>query len=332
MNDQTNYNMDRNDRNINNSTAEEILVQKIAVQQIAVQQIVVLCGGESEREISLRSGQSVSAALNKLHVPHTLVDLRNKEEANIFLSHAKPELILNLLHGGWGESGYIQKIFEDLKLKQSGSNSKACYIMMDKYLSREIAKKINILCAPGGLFSKDVYKSQYKQFPHVVKTVVGGGSSVGVDRINNHDEKTSYCEYWTDENPRLVEEFINGLEYSVAIINNEIFGGTEISYNAQICDYYTKYNTSTHSPESDKFFQAIQRANQMALAFYKELHCNGFVRIDFMIDEKTHIPYFIEANPNPGMTATSILPDIALFNQDMNYTDLVQFILKNCLN
>lgn len=317
---------------MNEQAVDNITINGSSLNKNDLEGIIVLYGGESEREISLRSGQCVSKALDKLHIPHTLIDLHSKEEASKFLSQAKPELILNLLHGGWGESGYIQKIFEDLQLKQSGSNSKACYIMMDKHLSREIAKKLNILCAPGGLFSKDVYKSQYKQFPHVIKTVVGGGSSIGVDRINNSDEKTSYCEYWTDENPRLVEEFIEGLEYSVAIINNEIFGGTEISYNAQICDYYTKYNTSTHGPASDKFFQAIQRANQMALSFYKELQCNGFVRMDFMIDAKTHNPYFIEANPNPGMTATSILPDIALFNQDMNYTDLVQFILKNCLN
>lgn len=155
--------------------------------------------------------------------------------------------------------------------------------------------------------------------------------------------------------PRLVEEFIDGLEYSIAFYNSnttenntcklacnnacsssvgsgQVFGGINIEFNATICDYETKYSTNSsliHTYEKDEYAKSYQEIKEKGLKLYNGLNCSGFVRMDFIIQKGTGIPFFLEGNTIPGMTYRSVLPDIAKMLHGMDYKQFVNFIVQN---
>lgn len=298
--------------------------------------IVVLLGGNTEREISLKSGHCVSAALTELGYEHIMLDPENcniEEE----LVRLKPQCVLNMMHGGWGEGGPAQKLLEQLEIPHNGTNSLSAQIFMHKPLAIEYAKKAGLNCPHGQSLTKEEY-AQYNHFPHVIKPI-DGGSTLGMYKVNTELEKEAVLNNWAEEdqikeNKKLVEEFIEGLEYTLAFFDNKVFGGINIEFPGNMFDYFVKYDANSpakHTLEYPQYKQAYDHAKEGGLKLYQTLNCSGFVRMDFIIDTKTLIPYFLEANNNPGMTYGSLVPDIAKQIHGMEYTALVKTLAQNTL-
>lgn len=306
-------------------------------------QVTILAGGSTERAISLSSAHSVAKALDTLSYEYIIVDpvelitghdtqkqiLTSNYNVDTIVAHRSPssKFAFNMLHGGHAEGGASQLFLEQHKLHHPGTTSTSAYTLMHKARTLQIAHQLNISTPRFYIFTKKQYRSHNK-FPHIIKTLFGSGSSLGTCKIKSLSEQQEYP--WDDNQQRLVLDFIHGDEYSCAILNGKIFGGCMINYAAEFCDYDVKYNPIHglyHSPVPDNLKNACSLADHKALSLYKHLQCNGLIRFDFMI--ANHMPYFLEANPSPGMTSLSIVPDIAQFNHNLSYTQLIQLLLRS---
>lgn len=286
--------------------------------------MLIFGGGSTEKEVSLASAQSVSNALNQLSYDHQIID--PSVNFNFDPNNHMPSFIFNMLHGGQEEGGKSQKWIENLGARSVSTRSQSAYILMNKAQTLLIAKRIGVKCPPFKIIDKSQYQ-QHTYFPHIIKTIFGSGSSLGTYKVLSAEKRDEYCDSWNDEDSRLVLNFINGYEYSCAVWDEKSFGGCMICYDAEFCSYDVKYNPRYglyHTPEPDFLKNACTQAQSMAVAIYKALKCQGLIRFDFMIDYITHTPYFLEGNPNPGMTSLSIVPDIALFNHNLSYVQLIQ--------
>jgi len=294
--------------------------------------LTVLSGGSTEREVSLKSGQFITQTLTKMGLNYLHLDPTECDIKSALIRHNSTGII-NVLHGGWGENGQAQALFEELSIPHNGCNSTAAAIFMHKPAAKEQAIKLGIQTPRSVIVTKETYFA-INFFPHIIKTF-DGGSTLGTQKINSSQEQQEYLQHWLDDQPRLVEEFIHGLEYSLAIFNNQVFGGLNIEFQSDICDYSTKYNSVSTLKHTEKYpayshlSQLYEKIEQESVALYKHLKCSGFVRMDYMINTQTEETFFLEGNNSPGMTSLSIIPDIAKLEHNMQPEDLVRLILDN---
>lgn len=265
--------------------------------------IGVLCGGiSSEREISLRSGKNVMAALTSLGYTVVPVDIVSRDcvqqlrEANLDVAYV-------ILHGVFGEDGGIQKILEELKIPYTGSGVSASGNCMDKLLCKSLLLQAGL---PVPAFTRTA--------PAVVKAPCEG-SSIGVVIAHTQAElDAAYREVAQKYGPGVfVEEFLSGAEVTVGVMED---AGTvlalpilELRPKNAFYDFEAKY-----TPGGTEFIlpaelsaAVTQRVQDMAVKAYRALHCAGAVRVDFVIRERRE-PFILEINTLPGMTDQSDLP------------------------
>lgn len=297
--------------------------------------IAVLCGGmSSEREVSLRSGKNVLAALKRLGYENaSLVDV----SPNIVNDLKGFEYAYNTMHGKYGEDGCIQGILEILKIPYTGCGVMSSAICMNK----EYTKRILSTCKEIPLI-KSVYVHKGQDVNDAVKELtyplitkpVSEGSSYGMTKVNKPQElKAAFDEALKFNDDVLIEEFIDGFFVTVGVLGekgNEFATEIlEIRTKTEWYDFDAKYTKGLSEfivPATGLSEKATKLVKDIAVKAHQTAGCSGVSRVDFMIkDDK---PYFLEINTNPGMTDTSDLPAQAKV-MGIDYDHLVLMILNS---
>ena len=298
--------------------------------------ILILAGGYSnEREISLITAKSVIHELKKKR-KYKLLLIEPDGSFVKKLRKFKPNLVLNLLHGRYGEDGYIQSVLESEKVKYSHSGVLSSSLAIDKELSKKIFIKNKILTPPYIKFSfknnidiKNTIKKINKnlQFPVVLKPI-NEGSSVGVYICNkkNFISCLMKLEKFKDI---LIEKYIPGREIQAAILGKKKLGIIELKPKRKFYDYKAKYSTSAKTEHiipvnlSSKNFNKI---NSIAMKAHRLLKCRGVSRSDFRFYKNKF--YLLELNTQPGMTSLSLVPEIASY-KNISFIQLIEEIMRD---
>ena len=278
--------------------------------------IGVLLGGlSSEREVSLRTGEAVLAALADRG--HDVVPIYVDRDVDVALRQERIEVAFIALHGRWGEDGSIQGMLEMLGIPYTGSDVLASALAMHKGKAKELFRLHNLptpayytIGATDPVELDDMHGDF--GFPCVVKPILEG-SSVGVTICKSFDELGPAVEKalrFDDE--ILVERFITGREISVAVLGDRALGAVEIAPRAGFYDYANKYTRGATdyfvppriSPE--RYRGVLAQAVRAHIA----LDCKGATRVDMMVSDSGN-EFVLEVNTVPGLTPTSLLPKIA---------------------
>ena len=271
--------------------------------------VAVLLGGNSnEREISINSGQSVLKALKRNGIDATGIDPKteNLEHVKLF------DRIFICLHGKDGEDGKIQKFLDHLKIPYTGNGAAASSLCMNKYLAKKKWVKDNV---PTPLFilanSLDDYTiiKKYLGNKFILKPA-SSGSSLGVNIVkNNNDFIEAFNEASEIDSTIIAEAYINGNEYAIPILNNAPLPIIEIKPKTDFYNFDAKYNrqdTEFICP-ANLSGEFVEKINEKSLDAFFSLGCNGYGRVDFMIDDQKNL-FFIEVNTIPGFTDHSLMP------------------------
>lgn len=297
--------------------------------------IAVLCGGmSSEREVSLRSGKNVLAALHRLGYKNAqIVDVKE----NVFENLKGFEYAYNTLHGKYGEDGCIQGVLELMKIPYTGCGVMASAICMNKEYTKRILsteKEIPLIKSAFVKKGEDVFKAvEGLKYPLITKPV-SEGSSFGMTKVNKPEElQNAYLEATKYNDDVLIEEFIDGFFVTVGVLEKEgkAFATEilEIRTKTEWYDFDAKYTKGLSEfivPAKGLSQSATELVKRVAVKAHETAGCSGVSRVDFMIkDDK---PYFLEINTNPGMTDTSDLPAQAKVC-GIDYDNLVLMILNS---
>ncbi len=298
--------------------------------------VTVLMGGASnERDVSLRSGAAAADALAQAGYTVTLLDV-GKDPADIAtrVVASKPNVVFNALHGRWGEDGCVQGILDLLEIPYTHSGLLASAAAMDKSFARHLFAQAGLPVAKGLVLTKGSVKGDPLPRPYVVKPL-NEGSSVGVYIVRDGDNSSNPLESWPFDNDTvLVESFIPGREITVAVMGDRALGVLEITSERGFYDYEAKYapGGSKHLfpaplPKAD-----YDEACRLGLEAHRILGCRGVSRADLRYDDTQagKKPSFVvlEVNTQPGMTATSLVPEIAA-HQGISFPELVRWMVEN---
>jgi len=293
--------------------------------------IAVLMGGRSaEREISLISGAAVADALIAGANDVTTIDVGPGVAAD--LADCKPDVAFNALHGRFGEDGCIQGLLETMEIPYTHSGVLASALAMDKPTALTMFAEAGILCPEGVVATWDeVRKGGAMAPPYVVKPT-NEGSSVGVILVTDDG---AIDDLPGDDFPEhvLVERFIPGRELTVAVMGGSPMGVTEIKPAAGFYDYQAKYaeGGSVHVVPADLSDVVLDACMKTAAAAHDHLGCRGVSRADFRYDDTQAGAagvYLLEINTQPGMTRTSLVPEIAAAN-GMEFGALVDWMVED---
>ncbi len=297
--------------------------------------VAVLMGGWSaEREVSLRSGKACAEALERKGYRVTKIDV-GRDIATV-LQTLRPDAALNVLHGRPGEDGTLQGILEIVGIPYSHSGVAASAMAMQKDLAK-IVFRANGIPTPGGMVVSRgaAAKAHVLERPYVLKPV-NEGSSVGVfivTKAHEHPPQELTRADWEFGDMVLAEPFIAGKELTCAVMGEEALGVIEIVPTARFYDYEAKYapGGSTHllpAPISPFVYQEVRR---LAVAAHRALGCRGVSRADFRWDdtaEGTGGLVCLEVNTQPGMTETSLVPELAA-HAGISFAELVQWMVED---
>jgi D-alanine-D-alanine ligase len=277
--------------------------------------IAVLMGGSSpESEISLQSGLCVMQALKTLDYPATRID--HGEGFVDELRRVRPAAVFNALHGGDGEDGTVQAVLEWLRIPYQGSGVRASAVAMDKWISKALLRAEG-LPAPRGLRMTPADARSFSVatafgLPCVVKPRAEG-SAVGVSIVREERE-------WADAvrdatigaGEILIEEYIAGREFTVAILGDQALPIVEITPHDRFYSYVAKYTPggSTHTVPARLDADVAAQMERAALAMHRALGARDYSRVDVMLADSGSMA-ILECNTLPGLTPLSLFPDAA---------------------
>ena len=297
--------------------------------------VAVLMGGWSaEREVSLRSGNACAAALTRLGYRVTPVDVA-RDIATV-LTALEPDLCLNVLHGRPGEDGTLQGMLEVIGIPYTHSGVLASAMAMQKDVAKAIFRSADVPVADGLVASRfEAGRKHLLPPPYVVKPVAEG-SSVGVFIVTGdhaHPPQELYRDDWAFGDQVIVEKYVAGKELTCAVIGEEALGVIEIVPTVRFYDYEAKYapGGSKHllpAPVSSFVYQQVRR---LALAAHRALGCRGVSRADFRYDDRiegTGGLVCLEVNTQPGMTETSLVPELAA-HAGISFDELVRWMVED---
>ncbi len=303
--------------------------------------IVVLKGGDSpEREVSLISGREIAQQLiNDGHQVHELDPLDSDMSQTIEKIKAlETDIVFIGLHGGIGENGELQAALNLAGVPFTGSLHKACAITMDKYVSKLIAAGEGIP-VPKCVHMREDLLHDYQDskdysniidllgLPLVVKPN-DAGSSVGISIVKTISElKPAVESAFQYSNSILIEEYIEGRELTVTILDGKALSVVEITPTDGWYDYHNKYTKGKTVYEAPA---KLEEADTQLLKVYAEriwkaTECQGYARIDFRFNGEKH--YFLEVNTLPGMTPLSLTP-MAAKAAGMSFGELLSSIIN----
>lgn len=287
--------------------------------------IALLYGGFSkEREISIKTGKAVENALKRLDYSFKVFDPINRENFIKEIVSYKPDLAFIALHGKGGEDGQIQALLEFLNIKYTGCDFKTSAICMDKKLTKKILSTYNIPVP------KD-YNLENLKLPAVFKPKEEG-SSIGVYIVKDKNQLKEVLNKIENLDDYLIEEYIEGRELTVSILNGKVLPIIEIKTQSGFYDFENKYisNETQYLCPAPLTKNLEEKINDISLKCYNYLNCKGAIRVDIILS-KDNNPFVLEINTIPGMTDHSLLPKAAAY-VGISFDNLVEKIIEGALN
>ena len=298
--------------------------------------VAVLMGGwSSEREVSLNSGAPCAAALEAEGYRVTRVDVQRDIAAK--LAELKPDVAFNALHGPFGEDGTIQGVLEILGIPYTHSGVLASALAMHKERAKVVMRAAGIP-VPGGMVVKrlDAAKEHVLPRPYVLKPIAEG-SSFGVFIVRTDQEKPPqelFRDDWKLGDFLLAEPYVAGRELTCAVMGDQALGVIDIISN--IGGWYgfeSKYakGGSRHILPAELSPDIYQKIQTLSLAAHRALGCRGVSRADFRYDDTpggTGELVCLEVNTQPGMTETSLVPELAA-HAGYSFGKLVRWLVED---
>jgi len=288
-------------------------------------------GTSAERQISLETGNAVHAALLRKNIDAHAIDTRDGEITK--LVEQKFDHVFIALHGRGGEDGIVQGALESLAIPYTGSGVLGSALAMDKTRSKWIWQRHD-LQTPACIEIRDAkYLEQATEmigFPMMVKPV-REGSSCGAAKVM---EESELCQAWEEarkyDDRVMAEAWIEGVEYTVSILKDEILPLIQLETPREFYDFQAKYSdTSTRYICPCDVEEDVQKAiGTKALTAFRLINASGWGRVDLIVDLQG-IAWLIEVNTIPGMTSHSLVP-MAAKQAGIEFDDLVLKILETC--
>ena len=299
--------------------------------------VAVLMGGlSSEREISLRSGAACARALEGEGFSVTRLDVGRDVAAR--LAEIKPDVCFNALHGRYGEDGCIQGVLETLGLPYTHSGVLASALAMHKERAKAVLSAAGVPVAESLVISRaEAARAHAMKPPYVIKPTQEG-SSVGVYIVREdqaHPPQELNAADWALGEELMVERYIPGRELTCAVMGDEALGVIEIrpAEGLPFYDFDAKYapGGSIHvlpAPLKPNVYQLVQK---LSVAAHRALGCRGVSRADFRYDDRPEGSgelICLEVNTQPGMTSTSLVPELAA-HAGRSFGELVRWIVED---
>lgn len=288
-------------------------------------------GLSAEREVSLASGAAVQQALLARGYDSVVIDVGR--DLPQVLAREGVEAAFIALHGRYGEDGCVQGLLELVKIPYTGSGVLASALAMHKLYSKQTFAASGILTAPFHHVRRGqqvALKDLSFGLPLVVKPVQEG-SSVGISIVKEEGELDAALELaFRYDDEILVEQFIKGQEVQVGILDDRPMGAIEIVPKKEFYDFEAKYTDGM----AEHIFPArldqalYEKALQTGLAAHLALGCRGYSRVDLLVTPAGEC-FVLEVNTLPGMTALSLLPEIASKGAGLSFESLVERIISS---
>jgi D-alanine-D-alanine ligase len=290
--------------------------------------VAVLLGGRSaEREVSLKSGHAVLAALQSSGVDAQAFDPAERELAEL----KGFDRVFIALHGRYGEDGTIQGALELMGIPYTGSGVLASALAMDKWRTKLVWQ------AAGVPTPRDALLTAHSNFDQVAADLglplmvkpASEGSSIGMSKVMRaEDLKMAYELAAKHDRTVIAEQFVAGVEYTAAILGDKALPLIRLETPHTFYDYNAKYiaNDTRYICPCELAPQAERAVQSLALKAFELLGCQGWGRADLIVDE-SGTPYFLELNTSPGMTDHSLVP-MAARQAGLSFEQLVLRILE----
>jgi D-alanine-D-alanine ligase len=300
--------------------------------------VAVLMGGWSaEREVSLNTGRPCCKALEEQGYKVTPIDVQPDIARVLEDMLPKPDVIFNALHGRYGEDGTIQGMLELLRLPYTHSGVLASALAMHKERAKIVMKAAGVPVAEGVTVHRSEAAVRHVLPPPYVVKPVSEGSSVGVIIVRedrSHPPQELLREDWAFGDQVLVEKYVAGRELTCAVMGDRALGVIDIKPATGVFyDYDAKYaqGGSIHVLPAEIKPNIYQRIQELALTAHQALGCRGVSRADLRYDDTpggTGEVVVLEVNTQPGMTETSLVPEIAA-HAGYSFGELVRWIVED---
>ncbi|MBI1340307.1 D-alanine--D-alanine ligase [bacterium] len=292
---------------------------------------VIMGGWSSERPVSLVSGRELARAGRE--AGYDVVEIDAGRDLADQLKAAAVDVVLNGLHGPFGEDGCVQGLLEVMGLPYTHSGVLASALAMDKQKSRAIYAQVGLDIAEGGLFARSEIAARHVMEPPYVVKPVAEGSSFGVIIVRegaNGPPREVAEAGWAFGERVLVEKFIPGRELTVGVMGDRALAVTEITTLREYYDYAAKYDHggSRHIIPADLPDEITTAALDAALKAHQALGCRGVTRSDFRFDDEAGRLVILETNTQPGMTPTSLVPEQAA-HVGVDFPALVRWMIED---
>ena len=320
--------------------------------------IAIVCGGDSsEHDVSLRSAQGLYSFFDKERYNVYIVDVKGVDwrvelpggvttriDRNdfSFVEDGKAKLFdyaYITIHGTPGENGLLQGYFDLIRLPYSTSGVLVEAMTFDKFVLNQYLRSYGVSVADSLLIRKgyeqivsDEEIEERIGMPCFVKPA-SDGSSFGVSKVKNKDQLAPAIRKAMMESPEvMVEQFLEGTEISIGCYKTKkksvVLPATEVVTTNEFFDYDAKYNGQVQELTPARLSDDVtERVRQITSHIYDILHCNGIIRIDYIISKEGKIS-MLEVNTTPGMTATSFIPQ-QVRAAGLNMTDVLTEIVEN---
>lgn len=251
----------------------------------------------------------------------------------------KFDLVFIAIHGSPGEDGKLQGYFDMIGMPYTTCNALTSAITMNKGYTKAIVdgiKDLNIAKSLQMFENNEANLTEISnqlKLPYFVKPN-NGGSSIGMSKVKNNDDlKGALDKAFKEDNQVLIEEFVEGREFSVGVFKTKgnivVLPATEVIPANEFFDFDAKYTpgaTEEITP-GRMTLEEKSRVETVVAAVYQKLNCKGIVRIDYFLQKQTGRFYFIEINTIPGQTATSFIPQqVAAMGMELRdfYTEVIE--------
>lgn len=296
--------------------------------------VAVLMGGWSaEREVSLSSGRECAAALEAEGFRVSRVDVGR--DISDVLTRLKPDVCFNALHGRWGEDGCVQGLLELLAIPYTHSGVMASSVAMNKAVTKRIVAITGVPVAEARQLTVAEAMAEHALPPPYVAKPIAEGSSVGVVIVQkgaNRPPETIRTIPLTRDGDLMIERYIPGRELTCATIDGEASDVIDIvaAGHLQFYDYEAKYapGGSKHILPAQIPAAVRDAVRRHTVAAHHALGCRGVSRCDFRWDEATNELVFLEINTQPGMTPTSLVPELAQY-RGWSFGKLVSWLVED---
>lgn len=297
-------------------------------------QVALVVGGESgEREVSLKGGRAVAAAMEELGIQYSLVDGPRRLLEHVAAGHY--DRVFNLLHGRGGEDGTLQGALSIYGVPVTGSGVLASALTMDKLQSKRVFAACGLPTPAWAVARRadDFEAILQSMAPPLFVKPAREGSSLGMSRVTKAEAlEPALVKALEHDETVLVEQMIHGPEYTAAILGNRVLPLIRLETPREFYDYQAKYesgDTQYRCPCGlDQDSEA--RLAELCLRAFDVLGASGWGRVDLMVDEDGQ-PWLLEVNTTPGMTDHSLMP-MAAKAAGIEFEELVWRILETSLN